>query len=185
MSKYIETNRLILRGTLMSDAEDIFEYASGENVGINAGWKRHETIEETRQIIETIFSADNVFAIIDKEKGRVIGSVGLVADPKREYDRVRMIGYALGEVYWGRGYMTEAAKALVEYGFETLGLVMISAYCYPSNERSRSVLKKLGFEYEGKLSLCEQSVTGEVLDNECYVLKKASCRNEIHQEETA
>lgn len=169
----IETDRLILRSTLMSDAEDIFEYASGENVGIHAGWPVHETIEETRQIIETVFSEENVFAIVLKENGKVIGSIGLVADPKRAYDRVRMIGYALGEAYWGRGYMTEAVEALVDYGFVTLDLVMISAYCYPSNQRSRGVLKKLGFEYEGRLSLCEKSVSGEeVLDNECYALKK-------------
>lgn len=172
MGIIIETDRLTLRPTLMSDAEDVFEYASGENVGINAGWKSHETIEETREIIETVFSEENVFAIVLNESGKVIGSIGLVADPKRAYDRVQMIGYALGEVYWGRGYMSEAAKALVDYGFGALDLTMISAYCYPSNERSRSVLKKLGFEYEGRLSLCEESIRGEVLDNECYALKR-------------
>lgn len=168
----IETDRLILRPTMMSDAEDVFEYASGENVGINAGWERHKTLEETREIIETVFSAENVFAIALKESGKVIGSVGLVADPKREYDRVQMIGYALGEAYWGRGYMTEAARAVVDYGFETLDLEMISAYCYPYNKRSSGVLKKLGFQYEGRLSLCEKSINGEVLDNECYALKR-------------
>lgn len=168
----IETDRLILRPTLMRDAEDIFEYASGNNVGVHAGWKQHETIEETKQIIETVFSEDNVFALVLKESNKVIGSIGLIADPKRAYDRVRMIGYALGEAYWGRGYMSEAAKAMVDYGFGTLDLLMISAYCYPSNERSRTVLKKLGFAYEGTLSLCEKSISGEVLDNECYALKK-------------
>lgn len=174
----IETDRLILRPTLMSDAEDIFyEYASGENVGINAGWKRHETIEETRKLIELIFiGKENVFAIVLKESGKVVGNIGLIDDPKREYDRVRMMGYALGEAYWGRGYMTEAARALVNYAFETLDLAMISAYCFPSNERSRGVLMKLGFEYEGKLSLCEKSIRGEVLDNECYALKKSDCK---------
>lgn len=170
--QYIETDRLILRATLMSDAEDIFEYASGENVGVNAGWKQHETLEETKQIIETVFSDENVFAVVLKESGKVIGTIGLVADPKREYDCVRMMGYALGESYWGKGYMTESAEALVEYGFETLDLVMISAYCYPHNDRSKRVLKKLGFEYEGKLCLCEMSIHGKVLDNECYALKR-------------
>lgn len=172
----IETDRLILRPTLINDAEDIFEYACGENVGVHAGWKPHETIEETREIIETVFSEEDVFAIVLKESGKVIGSAGLIADPKRAYDRVRMIGYALGEAYWGRGYMTEVAGALVDYGFGTLDLVMISAYCYPSNERSRGVLKKLGFEYEGTLSLCEKSINGEALDNECYALKKTDFR---------
>lgn len=172
MGIIIETDRLILRPTLMNDAEDIFEYASSKNVGIHAGWKHHETIEETREIIETVFSEENIFAIVLKESGKVIGSIGLIADSKRAYERVRMIGYALGEVYWGKGYMTEAVKAIVDYGLGTLDLVMISAYCYPLNERSRGVLKKLSFEYEGRLSLCEESISGEVLDNECYALKR-------------
>lgn len=172
MGIIIETDRLILRPTQMSDAEDIFEYASGHNVGVHAGWKPHETIEETKQIIETVFSEKNVFAIVLKESGKVIGNIGLVADPKRAYDRVRMVGYALAEAYWGRGYMTEAAKVIVNYGFGVLDLVMISAYCYPSNKRSRGVLNKLGFEYEGTLSLCEKSIGEEVLGNECYALKR-------------
>lgn len=177
MKTVIETDRLILRSTLLSDVEDIFEYASGENVGVHAGWKPHETIQETQQIIETVFSEDNVFAIVLKESGKVIGSAGLISDHKRAYDRVKMVGYALGEAYWGRGYMTEAVRALVDYGFETLDLVMISAYCYPSNERSRGVLKKLGFEYEGTLSLCEKSINGEVLGNECYALTRNDYEN--------
>lgn len=171
--QYIETYRLILRPTLHGDAADIFEYACGENVGVHAGWKAHETIEETRQVMDSIFiDKENVFAVVLKENGKVIGSVGLIDDPKRRYDRVRMIGYALGEAYWGLGYMTEAAKAVVEMGFKTIDLAMISAYCYPYNERSRGILRKLGFEYEGTLSLCEKSINGDILDNECYSLKR-------------
>lgn len=172
MGIIIETERLVLRPTQMSDAEDIFEYACGDNVGVHAGWTSHETIEETQQIIETVFSEDYVFAIVLKESGKVIGSIGLVADPKRTYDRVRMVGSALGEAYWGNGYTTESTRALVDYGFEALDLVMISAYCAPSNGRSSGVLKKLGFEYEGTLSLCEKSISREVLGNECYALKR-------------
>lgn len=169
----IETARLCLRGTLESDAEDIFyEYASGANVGINAGWKRHETIEETRRVMDGIFiGKENVFAIVLKENGKVIGNIGLIDDPRRPCEGVKMLGYALGEAYWGNGYMTEAAKALAGYASGTLHLVLISAYCYPHNRRSRNVLLKLGFGYEGKLSCCEKLPDGELVDNECYALR--------------
>lgn len=171
----IETSRLILRSITKNDAEDIFEYSKGTNVGPNAGWKPHEAIEETCQIIELIFlDKENVYGIILKESGKLIGSIGLINDPKREYDRVKMLGYAIGEKYWGKGYMTEASKAVIQHGFSTLNLDIISAYCYPFNEKSKNVLRKLGFQYEGTLSLCEKLYNGQLLDHECYTLKKSS-----------
>lgn len=167
----IETERLLLRPVMEKDTEDIYEYSKSENVGPNAGWKPHESIEETRQIMDLVFvGKEGVFAIVLKETGKLIGTIGLIADPKREYSRAKMLGYALGDAYWGHGYMTEAARALVHYGMDTLQLQLISAYCYPFNERSKKVLTKLGFQYEGRLALCEELYNGEVYDNECYVL---------------
>ena len=112
----------------------------------------------------------NVWAIALKNSGKLIGCAGIITDPKRQNVRTRMIGYWLGEEHWGKGYMTEAAKAVVNYGFEVLDLHLISAYCFPFNDRSKRVLAKLGFTYEGTLSLCEQQYNGEVYDNECYAL---------------
>ncbi|MFA6745710.1 MAG: GNAT family N-acetyltransferase [Bacteroides graminisolvens] len=66
--------------------------------------------------------------------------------------------------------MTEAVLALLHFGFEELKLELISAYCYPSNDRSKNVLKKCGFHYERRLSLAEQRYDGIVLDNECYAV---------------
>ena len=113
---------------------------------------------------------EGVFAIVVKETGKLIGTIGLIDDPKRECSGSRMLGYALGEAYWGHGYMTEASQALVHYGMNVLQLRLISAYCYPFNERSKRVLTKLGFQYEGRLALCEELYNGAVYDHECYVL---------------
>lgn len=169
----IETQRLVLRPIVERDAEAIYEYAQKANVGPNAGWKPHDTIEETREIMPLIFlDQKGVFGIVERESGKLIGSIGLIGDPKREHRRTRMLGYAIGEAHWGKGYMTEAAKAILEYGFDALDVDLISAYCYPFNERSRSVLLKVGFKYEGTLSLCEKRYDGEVLDHECYALRK-------------
>lgn len=174
MEIIIKTERLILRPITKDDANDIYAYTKETNVGPNAGWKPLESIEETLRVMEQIFlNQDNVFGIILKESGKLIGTLGLIDDPKRENDRVKMLGYAIGESYWGNGYMTEAASALIEYSFDKLvNLDLISAYCYPFNERSKNVLRKLGFKYEGKLSLCERLYNGNVYDNECFALTK-------------
>lgn len=169
--KSIETERLILRPIVESDAEDIYEYAQSMNVGIDAGWKPHESIEETREVMKLVFlNQESVFGMVLKETGKLFGSIGLIPDPKRQYDKTRMIGYSIGENYWGNGYTTEATRALLRFGFEELKLELISAYCYPYNERSRNVMKKCGFSYEGHLRLAEKRYDGVVLDNECYAI---------------
>ncbi|MDR0430016.1 MAG: GNAT family N-acetyltransferase [Tannerellaceae bacterium] len=169
----IETNRLILRAITESDAEDIFAYSKNENVGVNAGWKPHANIEETREVMTLVFlGQENVYGIESKETGKLVGSIGLIADPKRQNNKARMLGYAIGEEYWSKGYTTEAAQALIQYGFRELNLDLISAYCYPSNKRSKRVLEKCGFRCEGLLHLAEERYDGEVLDNECYAITR-------------
>ena len=119
----IETERLILRPITDNDAEAIFEYCQSENVGPNAGWKPHESIEETREIMKLVFlDKENVFGIELKETGQLLGSLGLIPDPKRQNDKTRMLGYAIGENYWNKGYATEAVQALIRFGFEQLEL---------------------------------------------------------------
>ena len=169
--KTIETDRLILRPITEADAENLFVYCKNENVGVHAGWKPHANIEETREIIETVFQGkENIYGIESKETGKLLGSIGLVDDPKRQNNKTRMLGYAIGEESWGKGYTTEAAQALIHDGFTELNLDMISAYCYPYNKRSKRVLEKCGFKHEGLLRLAEERYDGVVLDNECYAI---------------
>ena len=74
----LSTPRLHLRPFRESDAEDLFDYARDIRVGPIAGWPPHESIEESRRIIATVFAKEGVFAMEDKASGRVIGSVGFV-----------------------------------------------------------------------------------------------------------
>lgn len=167
--KIIETERLLLRPITEDDAELFFEYCRNEHIGLNAGWKPHATIEETIEVIRAFYlDKENAFGIELKETGRLVGSIGLMPDPKRQNDRTHMLGYTIAEEYWGKGYATEAAHALVEFGFNELSLDLISAYCYPFNERSKRVLEKCGFSYEGRLRKAEIRFDGEVIDHECY-----------------
>lgn len=169
----LTTDRLILRPITEQDAGDVFEYSSGANVGIHAGWKPHESIEETRAVMQVVFlNQENVFGIMLKGTDKLIGSIGLIKDPKRDNPNALMLGYAIGEAYWGKGYTTEAAQAVIGYGFDKLELELISAYCYPYNERSKRVLHKCGFVYEGTLRRSEIRFDGTVYDSECYSVMK-------------
>lgn len=169
----LQTERLVLRNFVESDDKDTFEYSCSPLVGANAGWKPHESIFETRLIMKEIFLGhESIFAIVLKESDKLIGSIGLIPDPKRNNPNVLMIGYAMSYKYWGRGLMTEAANKVISYGFDNLKLSRISCCCYPFNSRSKSVIKKCGFVYEGTLKDCEIRYDGKALDLECYSLSK-------------
>ena len=83
-----------------------------------------------------------------------------------------MLGYAMSESYWGKGLMTEAAQAVLRFAFGPMALDLVSAYCYPHNLRSKRVLEKCGFAYEGRLAQSELRFDGALMDEECYVLLK-------------
>lgn len=169
----ITTSRLYLRNIIKSDDKDIFEYSRNPNIGPNAGWKPHESINETRKIMKAVFlNQPYCFGIILPENGKLIGTVGLVQDQKREFDKAMMLGYSLSEDYHGKGYMTEAAQAVIKYGFENVKLKLISAYCYPFNKASQRVIEKCGFMYEGTLKMAELRFDGVLLDEICYSISR-------------
>jgi RimJ/RimL family protein N-acetyltransferase len=82
-----------------------------------------------------------------REGPTLCGGIGLVANPRHHHAE---LGYWLGVPYWGKGYATEAAKAVVEYGFKELKLHRIFASHFPNNPASGRVLQKIGMSYEGK-----------------------------------
>lgn len=167
------TDRLLLRPITLEDAQDIFEYSKHSEVGPNAGWKPHETIFETKQVIKEIFfDKKGVFGIVQKSSGKMIGSMGLVDDSRRRFNEAKMLGYAIGKPYWGRGYATEAAKEMVRWGFNQMGLEVISAYCFTHNSRSRRVLEKCGMQYEGLLRRAERIYDGSIQDELCFSITK-------------
>ncbi len=165
----LDTERLLLRPFKEKDAEAFFTCCQNPNLGNNAGWPPHRTLEESRRILHSTFiNQEGIWAMILKETQQLIGSVGIIPDPKRENPQVRMLGYWLDETYWGKGYMTEAVQGVLKYGFEKLKLSLITATCYPHNKRSQKVLKKNGFIYEGTLHQAELTYNGNIYDHQCY-----------------
>lgn len=169
----LETKRLILRQFYLSDIDDFYEYCKNPNVGPNAGWKPHESKEESMEILSNFIKQNEVWAIVKKDENKVIGSIGLHRDYKREFKNVKMIGYVLSEKHWGKGYATEAAKRVIQYGFETLNLDMISVYHYSNNIRSKRVIEKCGFKYEGTLRNSSILYDGSIFDDLCYSLTRS------------
>lgn len=166
------TERLILREFHYSDIDDLFEYARNPNVGPNAGWKPHESKRESLSVLKQFINSGEVWAIVYKDNNKVIGSIGLHKDAKRSNERARMIGYALSEEYWGQGLATEAAKCVIKYGFEVMKLDIISVYHYPHNYRSKRVIEKCGFKYEGILRHASILYDGNLCDEVCYSMTK-------------
>ena len=144
----LETKRLLLRPWQECDAEDLYRHASDPQVGPAAGWPPHTSVENSREIIRNILSAEGTFAVVTKETGEAIGSVGVmkagmgtaqVAEDERE------IGYWIGRKYWGQGLIPEAVRELQRYCFEALGCKGLWCAYYEGNDKSRRVQEKCGF----------------------------------------
>ncbi len=153
----IETERLVLRQFKQSDLCDFFEYASVEGVGEMAGWKHHESIQKTQEILDKFIEEDKTFAIVLKENNKVIGSLGVerygLEDKLTEFNGYygREIGYVLSKAYWGRGIMAEAVAAVIDYLFQVLNLDFLTCGYYDFNYQSKRVQEKLGFRPYRKL----------------------------------
>ncbi len=147
----LETKRLILRPWEERDAEELFRYASSPLVGPAAGWPVHTSVENSLEIIRDVLSDPNTFAIVWKESGLPIGSIGLktgentdLTDAEDECE----LGYWLGLPYWGQGIIPEAANEVLRYAFEKLGMKKIWCGYYDGNHKSKRVQEKCGFRYE-------------------------------------
>lgn len=150
----IATERLILRPFTLSDAPEVTPLINDYEIAARTLTIPHPYEEETaREWIAThrdAFAEGKlaIFAVTLKKDGRIIGAVGL--DIVRDHGRAGL-GYWFGRDYWGMGYATEAAGAMVEFGFNVLMLNKIHAEHFTDNPASGNVLKKIGMQYEGHM----------------------------------
>ncbi len=172
----LESKSLILRPFEAKDLKDFNEYAKVPGVGEMAGWVHHQSMEESKAILDMFIDGRKTFAITDKASRKVIGSLGIeeydeaLAGEKYDHLKCREIGYVLGKDYWGKAYMPQAADRLLQYCFEELRLDAVFCGYFKQNTRSKRVGEKLGFRY-----LCEHSYTtryGTVEDSVLTVLHR-------------
>lgn len=146
----IKTERLILRPWEENDAESLYEYAKNPAVGPIAGWPVHTSVENSLEIIQTVLSAKDTFAVCLKADYKAIGSIGLMppAQSQMEVNDTEIeVGYWIGVPFWGNGYIPEAVRALQKYAFEELGCTAMWCGYYDGNEKSRRCQEKCGFTY--------------------------------------
>ncbi|MGA8013896.1 MAG: GNAT family N-acetyltransferase [Candidatus Acidiferrales bacterium] len=148
----IETERLLLREFRASDETGIHAYASDPEVVRLMIWGPN-TPEQTRAFLQTMLKTQEQWprpfvelAIELKAESRMIGSIGLRV--KDEPNRAADMGYVLARDQWGRGYMTEAARAILDAAFRQLKLHRVWATCDPRNHASYRVMEKLGMRRE-------------------------------------
>ena len=158
----LETKRLILRPWAESDAEELYKYASDKDVGYPAGWLAHTSVENSLEIIRTVLSAEETYAVCLKENGKPIGCVGLHRNDIAEDDDEYELGYWLGTEFWGQGIIPEASRELLRHAFCDLGMKRIWCGHYDGNFKSRRVMEKLGFKYHHKTEGIEVSLLGEI-----------------------
>lgn len=146
----LETDRLILRTWRGSDAESLYEYAKDPAVGPIAGWPVHTSVENSREIIKNVLSADKTYAVCLKENNKAIGSIGLMignASNLHLPDTQGEIGYWIGVPFWGQGLIPEAVRELLRHGFMDLKLEKIWCGYFDGNIKSKRVQEKCGFSY--------------------------------------
>jgi ribosomal-protein-alanine N-acetyltransferase len=150
----LTTNRLLLRQILPGDAEALFAILSDEESMEFYGDEPQQSLDETQELIRQIqirYARRKAlrWGITLQDNDRLIGSCSLFHFDEG-FNRAEA-GYELNRAFWGKGIMTEAMSAILTYGFSDLGLHRIEALIDIANERSKGLLLKLGFTYEGYL----------------------------------
>lgn len=150
----LESDRLILRPWRAADAGALFAYASDPDVGPAAGWMPHADLEESIRVIRDILSVPESFAIVIKDRepaDEAVGAIGLTIGTASSLaigsDEAEL-GYWIAKPFWGRGYMPEAVRAVMEHAFRDLRLSRIWGGYYEFNDRSRRVMEKAGLVHD-------------------------------------
>jgi RimJ/RimL family protein N-acetyltransferase len=169
----IETGRLLLRQIRADDENHIHDYASDPEVVRLMIWGPN-TREATREFLDrallaqTQWPRDDVGLAIElKSERRMIGSIELRIQDHA--NRTADFGYVLNRKYWGHGYMTESARAILDVAFNQLKMHRVWATCHAQNRASYRVMEKLGMRREA-LFLRNALEKGEWRDTYLYAI---------------
>ena len=158
------TDRIILRHWTESDAEALYKYASDPEVGPRAGWPPHKSLEESLEIIRTVFDNDTTWAIVLKDTGEAIGAIGYGPScdcnlPAREGEPT--VGYWVARPYWGRGICTEALGLMIRNILSDTDIASLISGHFIDNPASGRVMEKCGFIPTGEECFDESLYGGE------------------------
>jgi len=174
----IETERLLLRPWRESDAEVLYRYASDPEVGPRAGWPPHKSVDESLEVIRTLFSSDHVWAMELKATGQPIGCMGYYVYGESNIDigpDDAEAGYWVARPYWNQGLCTEALKAMIDYCFNVKGFHTLWCDYFDNNPASGRVMEKCGFRDTGTINGCSHLYHGN--DHPIRVMQLARSAN--------
>jgi RimJ/RimL family protein N-acetyltransferase len=152
MPERIKTERLILRKPRLEDANAIFTgWAQDQEVTRYLTWHPHQQIEQTQEFMRDCLAAWKhetrfPYMIMLQETNEVIGMI----DPRLEGSKVG-IGYGAARAHWGKGYVSEATRAVIQWAFQQPFIYRVYATTDVENVASRRVLEKVGMQCEGIL----------------------------------
>ena len=157
MTNTIETERLILRPLILADAETAYYGWTGDpEVAKYVSWLPHHSIDDTIQWLKeiewkqdedgNIAPNDNyIWGFALRETGELFGSGGLIWEADW---RLFQVGYNIMKTHWGRGYTTEAMRAILQFAATNLGIKKVAGGHAKENLASARVIDKLGFVYD-------------------------------------
>ncbi len=168
----IHTERLILRRITNDDAESVFNIRSDERTMRFLDRKRMESHDEALQLIKRmedsfLEKSGIAWGITTGGNNILIGTIGYWRMEKEHYRAE--IGYLLHPDHWRKGIMTEAMKAVVDFGFGKMNLHSIEANVNPENEPSIKLLERAGFKKEAHFKE-NYFYDGKFLDSAIYCL---------------
>ena len=160
----MESERILLRPWQESDAMALYKYASDPEVGPLAGWAPHKSIEDSLEIICTVFNNPTTWAIIWNETDEAIGAIGYGPScdcslPSREGEPT--VGYWVGKPYWGMGICTEALRLMIEHIRKTTTIPSLISGHFIDNPASGRVMEKYGFVATGETAFDNNLYGGE------------------------
>ena len=161
----METSRIVLRPWRESDAPVLFKWASDPVIGSRAGWAPHRSVEESLEVIRTVFcDVTNTWAIELKETGEAIGAMGYGPScecnlPAR--DGEPLAGYWIAKPYWNKGICTEALKLMIEHIRKMTDIKSLISGHFVDNPASGRVMEKCGFIPTGQTVIDETQYMGK------------------------
>ncbi len=158
----LETERIRLRPWRDDDAEALFKYASDPVVGSRAGWPPHQSVEDSLEVIHTIFQNDTTWAIELKKTDEAIGAMGYMPSPACNLpirDSEPLVGYWVGKPYWNQGICTEALQLMIDHIRQTTDIPSLISSHYIDNPASGRVMEKCGFIATGDICI-DEKLTG-------------------------
>jgi len=170
----IKTNRLLLRRFAADDYKDVFVYASNPDVVRFLSYHPHKNIETSKEIVwkwVKSYENNNIYHWAIVFENKVIGNIEAMNVDDESFSC--HFGWQLDMSYWNKGIMTEAANAVIDYLFDSVGFDRISSGCDTRNHGSYHVMEKIGMKREALFRRYIYQKDGSIGDKYIYAILKS------------